>query len=179
MRALYLIFLSLLLIGCVSSPKAYNPSYDRAEIARLSSEHFGANEKDLLEALRPVYRKYGSPYLFVSGHMSSVADPTLSRLYGSGQASYKLTPQEHTFWQIDGENLAGHLRPMPAVHMVYDVTEINGLKQSLPTVGSLNKRGNIFTLFEREVEGMFVVTVHQTANLPGKVTFNKIRFFEN
>jgi hypothetical protein len=179
MRVLYLILFSIMLTGCAGPSKVFNPSYDRAEIAHLSSEHFGASEKELSEALRPVYRKYGNPYLFVSGQMSSVANPELSRLYGSGQASYKLTPQEHTFWQIDGENLAGHLKPMPAVHMIYDVTEIKRLKQPFATIGSLNKRGSVFTLFEREVEGMIVVTVHQTADLPGKVTFNKIRFFEN
>ena len=179
MRAPCLIFLSIILVGCASPSNPYDISYDRAEIARLSSDHFGKKEKELSEALRPVYRKYGSPYLFVSGQMSSVADPTLSRLYGSGRANYKLRPQEHTFWQIDGDSLAGHLRPMPAVHMVYDVTDIRTLKKPVQSVGSLNKKGKIFTLFERKMEGVIVVTVHQTADLPSEVTFDEIKFFEN
>lgn len=166
--------------GCATVPEAaFDTSFSRSEIAALTAHDFDLDPDAAARALRPTYKKYGAPHAYVSGFMSSVNDPTLSRLYGSGQMRAKLRRDDHTFWQINGQGLSGHLTPIKTAHLVYDVAEIGSLEDVLSSVGTLSKRAQVFTIFERHVDGQIVVTLHRTDDLPQSSVMQTLSFFEN
>ena len=174
----FILIVSLCLVGCMSTPKSFDIGYERSEVADLAGAHFETSSDLLKKALKPSFEKYGKPDLFIAGQMSSVDAPDISRLYGFGDVKTKLNLPSETFWQIDGDVLGGHFSPLKSVHMVYDMTTLDSLRETLPRIGSLNTRGKSFTVFERETDGLIVVSVHRTEALPKEATFQNIRFFD-
>ncbi|WP_371397222.1 EipA family protein [Fretibacter rubidus] len=176
-RALWVI-LACVLTACATAPESFDNRFGSGEISVFIADDFGADRSAAARALRPVYKKYGAPHAYISGHMSSVNNPMLSRLYGSGDVRSKLRSDSHIFWQLNGDALSGYLSPIRTAHLVYDTDRLEDLTQVLSTVGALSKQGKTFTLFERELDGQIVVTLHRTDDLARDASLQDLMFFQ-
>lgn len=183
MKSLFLVLMAAVLMGCASagdqSQSNYDPTYKLSEVAVLSEGHFGLEKDAITQALRPTFKKYGRPRLFISGQMSSVDEPMAEWLYGQGLVRKKIGLPEHTFWRIEGQGLQGKFKPMKAAHLVYNRQDLKRLDTPLQAIGDLNRRGQTFTVFERAQEDLIIVTINKTEDLPETSKFNDIKFFEN
>ena len=171
------IIIAGVLTACATAPISFDNRFRVDELAVFIADDFGADRSAAARALRPVYKKYGAPHAYVSGHMSSVNDPMLNRLYGSGDVRSKLRRDTHTFWQVNGEALSDYLDPIKTAHLVYDTDRLDGVADLLTRVGNLSKQGKVFTIFERELDGQIVVTLHRTDDLSRESTLKDLTFF--
>ncbi|MGB0907347.1 MAG: EipA family protein [Maricaulaceae bacterium] len=175
-------FLLLSVVGLAACATPNNDVYDetfsRSEIASFSATYFDINEAAAARALKPTYKKYGAPHAYISGHMSSVDDVTLSRLYGSGEVRAKLRLPKHTFWKINGDDLQNHFEPIKTAHLVYETARLEDLPERLTHIGNLTKRGQVFTIFERVVDDQIVITLHRSNDLPERAKLNDLHFFQ-
>lgn len=179
MKYLVPLFLVNLLAACVSSPDAiFDEKYSDSEIAAMTAKHFDVLESDAKAALKPAFKKYGAPHIYIDGLMSSVDVEDSNHLYGSGHLKRKIKLKEHTFWRIDGENLSGHLEPVKTAHLVYETLRLDPLSGTLKYSETLTKRGQKFTVFERKVENKIVITVHKSEDLP-KTKLDRVKFFSD
>ena len=177
MRISILVFSALLLTACATTNDAvFEGQYSGSEIAEMTSEHFDVLEADARAALKPAFKKYGAPHAYIDGLMSSVDMPKSNHLYGSGNFKTKVSLDAHTFWRINGDNLAGHLAPVKTAHLVYEAMRLDPLSKELKFTETLTKRGQKFTVFERKVDNDIVITIHKSDELP-QSTFETISFF--
>ncbi|MDB2439114.1 hypothetical protein N9W89_10390 [Hellea sp.] len=166
-----------LLTACATTETIeFASKYSDSEIAKMSSEHFEILERDAKVALGPTFNKYGAPDAYIEGLMSSIDIPNSNYLYGSGEFETKLRLKEHTFWRIDGENLAGHLEPVKTAHLVYETLRLDPLSDTLEFTETLTKRGQTFTVFERQVGNEIIITFHKSGELP-QTTLDSVSFF--
>lgn len=173
------IALGFIVAGCQSVPDTYDTRFTRSEIASFTASNFDGLEGTAARALRPTYEKYGAPHIYVSGYMSSVNDPEISRLYGSGEATTKLRPRAHTFWTVEGAGLSQHLDPIQTAHLIYDVDRLDRLRDRLSAIGSLSNRGKVLPVFERQIDGQIVVTLHPTDALRSGSRLETLSFFHH
>lgn len=166
------------LSACATNPKSSTSSetFSVEETAKLTATYFGLERSETARALQPTFKKYGEPHIYISGLMSSLADPEYSRLYGTGSSRQKRYRPQNLFWKIEGEELVGHMRPIKTAHLVYNKSDIEALEHALSSLGSLSRRGRIFTVFERQADEQIVVTVHRSDDLPPAATFETIAF---
>jgi len=168
-----------MLTGCVtSSTETFDVQYSDKEIAAMTAAHFNVLEDDAKVALKPAFKKYGRPHAYIDGLMSSVDEPNIDHLYGSGHFKTKLSLNKHTFWRVDGENLKGHLTPVKTAHLVYETMRLDPLSERLEFSETLTKRGQIFTMFERKIGNEIVITVHKSEDLQ-KTTLDSVEFFRD
>ncbi len=167
--------LVLLLTACASSPPVFDETFSSSEIAAMTSEYFNLDTRAAGLALKPTYAKYGAPHIFISGNMSA-ADDQSNRLHGVGQSAAKLEASESVYWLVTGEDLPAQSRVIKTAHLIYDKVKIESLEDVLSSVGSLSRRGQIFTVFEREADGQIVVTLHLTDDLPKNASLDTIQF---
>jgi hypothetical protein len=163
--------------GCASMPPDIDSiSYSRSEISTVASRHFDANEKALKKALKPTFAKYGQPNGYVAGQMSASLHDQKDRLLGTGafQAKFKLS--KGTYWEIDGNGLAGIYSPMPAMHLVYNETDITKFKSVLTQSGVILRKDQTFTVFEQKVDEQILVTVYRTADIPVLSNMDTLKF---
>jgi len=178
MRHIHITLLALfVLTACATTETTeFASKYSDSEIAKMSAEHFEILEGDAKAALGPTFKKYGAPDAYIEGLMSSIDNPNANHLYGSGEFETKLSLKEHTFWRIDGENLAGHLEPVKTAHLVYETLRLDPLSNTLEFTETLTKRGQIFTVFERQLGSEIIITFHKSGELP-QTTLDSVSFF--
>jgi len=170
---------AMALTACVtSSEKTFDMRYSDSEIATMTAEHFDVLQKETKAALKPAFKKYGRPHAYIDGMMSSVDQPNLNHLYGSGYFKTKLSLNKHTFWRVDGENLTRHLVPVKTAHLVYETMRLDLLSNTLEFSETLTKRGQKFTVFERKIDDEIVITLHKSSDLP-QTTLESVRFFRD
>lgn len=177
MRSFFYVSLSLLLVSCASTePSKYDARYSHSEIGTLTAQHFDVDKPDAVRALGPMFQKYGKPHGYIDGLMSSIDDPRVNFLYGSGYFQTKLNLNEHTFWRLEGEKLNGHLKPVKAAHIIYDTTKLSRLNEALTYKESLTKRGQKFSIFEHKIDNKIVVTVYRQDDLP-EISLEALKFY--
>ena len=166
------------LSACKTAPELFDTSFNRTEIANFTSVDFDIEMDAAEQALKPTYKKYGAPHAYVFGHMSSVFDPNLSRLYGSGEIRTKLQQNTHTFWAINGDALSEHYNPIKTAHLIYDINDFEDVTNIFNSIGTLTNRGQVFTIFERKYGEKIIVTLHKTDDLPKDTHFNSLQFYK-
>lgn len=177
MRILVSAFFGLSAAACATTnQQTFEAQYSDTEIAKMTSKHFDVLEADAKAALKPTFAKYGAPHAYIDGLMSSVDMPQSNHLYGSGNFRTKLSLDAHTFWQINGDNLTGHLSPVKTAHLVYEAMRLDPLSEQLEFTETLSKRGQKFIVFERRMGNDIVITIHKSGALP-KASFETIKFF--
>ena len=177
MRNIFVILSFIGFSGCSTLPHdSFDQRYSRSEVASLAANHFEVSSTDAHATLRPALKKYGPPHAYIDGLMSSVDDVEKSHLYGSGFFQTKLHLNQHTFWLIDGEGLAGHLDPIKTAHIVYDIVKLDPLQKSFEFRESLTKRGQKFSIFEHKVDDKVIITFHKTDDLED-TRLDKLRFY--
>ena len=164
------------LTACASTVPVYDDRYSVVQIADLMAQDFDTESVLLKRALKPTFEKYGSPQAYISGNMSGVYGAKTSRLYGSGISQFKTALPSDVFWQVDGQNLETLLSPIETVHLVYRKALIRDKEAKLLKIGELNKRGHIFTVFERLSGNEIVVTVNLSQDLPLSSTLDVLEF---
>ena len=165
------------LAGCASSPSDIaNTSYTRSEISILASNHFNVNDNALNKALKPSFAKYGQPKGYVLGQMSAAHEDDKDRLMGTGifQAKFKLS--KGTYWEIGGRGLTELQIPVPAIHLIYDETDISKFKSVLTNSDVILRKGQTFTVFEQKVDEQILITVYQTADIPETSEMDTLKF---
>lgn len=179
-KNLQLILVTLIagnLIGCASTPvDTQNISYTRSEITVVGAKHFSAQEKALYKALKPTFTKYGQPDGYVSGLMSASLDDYRDRLMGTGAFQAKFKLPKGTYWEINGTGLAGIYKPMPAMHLIYDETDIEKFKSELTRSDVILRKDQTFTVFEQKVDEQVLVTVYRTADIPKTSNMHSLKF---
>lgn len=168
---------TLLLMSCASSPKSFDETFSRSEIAHMTSGYFDLDSDAAVRALKPTYQKYGAPHIYVSGLMSAVVDDTIERLHGTGQTARKLALPDTVYWAIQGKGLPTQTRPIKTAHLIYNKVEIEDIENALSSIGKLSRRGQVFTVFERETDGQIVVTLNLTDDLGETAELETVRFF--
>lgn len=166
------------LTACSNTLEVFDNRFNRTEIANFTSTDFDIKNDAAARALKPTYEKYGAPQAYVFGHMSSVFDPDLSRLYGHGEVRAKLKLKTHTFWTIDGTDLTDHYTPIKTAHLIYDLNNFTNLSEILESVGTLTNRGQVFTVFERKHDNQIIVTLYKTDDLSNDTHFDSLRFYQ-
>ena len=160
-----ILFSAFALTACASSPDVFDETFSRSETAQMTSEYFDLERAAAARALKPTYKKYGAPHIYVSGQMSAVADDSAQRLHGTGQTTAKLARPELIYWAIQGKDLPRETRPIKTAHLIYNKVDIENLEEVLGSIGALSHRGQTFTIFERETDGQIVVTLNLTQDL--------------
>jgi len=179
MNRIMFILSLILLTACATSPDTlFDEKFSDAEIAAMTAQHFEVMETDARAALRPAFKKYGAPHIYIDGLMSSVDLENSNHLYGSGNIKRKVRLKEHTFWRIDGENLSGHLAPVKTAHLVYEKIRLDPFSDTLEFSETLTKCGQKFTVFEREIDNKVVITVHKSEDLQ-KTKLDSVKFFRD
>lgn len=173
-----LIFLSfaLSLSACASTHTTFDETFSRTEVADMTSEYFDLESDAAARALKPTYQKYGAPHIYISGLMSAVADDTIERLHGMGQTVTKLALPDTVYWAIQGKDLQSQTRPVKTANLIYNKVDIKDLEPALRSIGKLSQRGQVFTVFEREIDGQIVVTLNLTGDLPKAAQLKAIYF---
>ncbi len=171
----YVLLVASVLNGCATQ-KTYKSTYSRAEIGKISAEYFDVAEQAAIKALKPVYKKYGKPASIIKGYMSTSWEDPAKRLYGTGKFQTRLALPESLFWQISGDGLENMSRPIPTVHLVYEITQPYALKGEMSKIGSLDRRGEVFTVFERRTGRKIVVTINETQDLKPDIQFVSLLF---
>ncbi len=172
---------AILCVGACATAQSehYRTGFGIKEIAVQNAQYFDVTDKAAKSALKPVFEKYGDPKIYITGNMSSVDNPDLSRLYGVGVTSFKLKPQGKAFWAIKGEKLTGLLTPIKTAHLVYETADLTDLEATLSLIGDLNKRGQIFTIFERQFDAKVVITINRSEDIPEYSQMREIKFPEH
>lgn len=174
----FLSFFALVgLAGCVSSHSDFaSKSYSKSEISIVASNHFDANRSALKRALKPTFAKYGKPNGYVVGQMSASFEDSKDRLLGTGEFQAKFKLSKGTYWEINGQGLTGLQKPMPAIHLVYDETDISKFKSILTNSDVILRRDQTFTVFEQKADEQVLVTVYQTADIPESSNMDTLIF---
>ncbi len=171
--------ISLSFCACASTPpQNFENEYSRNEIAMLTAQAFDVGTNPAAKALKPVYKKYGAPQAYITGNMSTTHDNAYSRLYGSGDLRVKRRLPEHRFWQIEGEELYQLDMPIPTVHLVYEIAQLDDLKNKLTSIGQLSKHDETFTIFERRVAEQIIITVHRSKDIPKNAILSSLLFYQ-
>ncbi len=164
----------LMLVSCATAEVSYPENvFSRAEIAKVNADFFDVDIRTAGAALRPVYGKYGAPHIYIKGQMSAVYDSELERLFGTGTASPKFGLPDNVYWEIEGQNIFDLVKPIKTAHLIYK-------KEQLPfdtdyaNIGELTARGQMFSVFERELDGRIVITLNQTKDLPKASAFETL-----
>ena len=160
--------------SCATTEETYaENTFSRTEIARMNAAFFDVNAHGASAALKPVYGKYGAPHIFVKGFMSAVYDSDDDKLFGTGTGNPKFGLATDVYWEIEGQNVVDLFKPIKTAHLIYE-------KEQLPfgtdysNIGALSDRGQVFTIFEREIDGKIIVTLNQSADLPNDSKFRKL-----
>lgn len=77
---------------------------------------------------------------------------------------------------IDGQGLKELQKPMPAIHLVYDETDIAQFKSTLTHIDVITRKDQTFTIFEQKVEEQILVTVYKTEDVPKWSVMDTLRF---
>lgn len=174
----FIAIIALSLGACASAPATFDRRFNPAELAAFTARDFALDTDAAERALRPTIKKHGAPHAYIFGYMSSVDEPAIHRLYGSGAVRSKTRLDSHTFWTIDGQGLTGNFSPIRTAHLVYDIDRLDTLTETLSAIGSVSRRGSVFTVFERKVDGQIVVTLHRTGDLAEKSALEILTFYD-
>lgn len=162
------------LSACASVTETVDPSrFTKSEIDDVTANHFDTSRMAVARALQPSFDKFGAPNAYVEGLMSAVADSDRHRLYGTGDTKRRLKPEVGMFWEIDGKGLAGQLDPIRTVHLLYE--DLDGSVPFLARDMS-TRRGKVFTVFERVVDGAVIVSLYPSDKLPSEAEFETLKF---
>lgn len=164
----------LCLSACATSPPVLNPNiYPKLEIDRAVSNYFDVSQSDVARALKPSFKKFGSPTIYVQGQMSAVHNAALERLYGTGEARKRLNRPENVYWQIDGNALGQSVSPVRTVHLVYQAVDSTAAEFSASNMDV--RRGQTFTVFERLQDDEIIVSLYPTKGLPPAARFDSLK----
>jgi hypothetical protein len=167
-----------LFVGCASHPATIDPqAYSLTDMSQIVSEHFVGEMSGVERALAPSFEKFGQPRLYVTGKMSAVHESDETKLYGSGQSKSRFNLRRDIFWQIGGSALGQEVSPVQTVHLVYDKSSLD---EALFTRQQMEvRRGQTYTVFERELDNRVVVSLFPTRDLPEDASFDSLEFNEN
>lgn len=147
-----------------------------SEIVLLSQAPLGTDANSIENAIRPALAKYGYPQGIVSGNMSSIGDLTVSRLYGSGEAQFKYQMPQDIFWEINGKDLQGSSKPIPAIHLTYSLDALRENSITYESLGSLTRRGLDISVFEYLADNYVVVTFYPTDRLKETARLEELKY---
>ena len=170
------LILSAILSACAtqSVPDIPFDSYSQTDVSIILAANFDSSQDEAYRALKPSFDKFGAPKRYVDGNMSAVHESRTDRLYGSGNLHAPSSPFKSIFWQIDGEDLGGDVSPIKTVHLIYDKKELGAAPYQ--TFESETRRGNSFTVFERDLGARVVVSIYPSERLPNQAELNVLEF---
>ncbi len=173
MKRFYCIAIASILSACATSPVHFDPHlYSKVEIDAVVAHHFDTNTTVVSKALAPSFEKFGQPARYVEGDMSGVDNDRFERLYGTGKIRSRFKVPRKAFWQIDGNRLGKDVSPVRTVHLIYNQALLDGnvfLAKSMET-----RRGQTFTVFERQQDSQIIVSVYKTSRLPKAAEFKTL-----
>lgn len=128
--------------------------------------------------MKPIYNKYHEAHAYINGYMSTALGDEIMRLHGSGDLKSKSMLTQHTYWQVRGKGFINMSNPIPATHLLYRKHQLLAEFGSMNYAESFSKRGNSFTIFERELEDDIIMTVYRTQDLPVSSKMQQLSFTE-
>lgn len=174
-RFVTLLSCGIVLAGCATTSAPVDiESYSRADISVILSAKFIGSESEASRALKPSYEKFGAPKRYVSGNMSAFYESEGKRLYGSGDLFARLSLSHPVFWQIEGEALAADADPIKTVHLLYDKEDL--AQAAFGHIETEIRRGQSFTVFERDLGSRLVVSIYPTKKLSENADLKMITF---